>query len=206
LIPPKAWCFWPPPTGLKSSTLRCCARAVSTGKCWWIAALTTGFSGADLVNLVNLINEAALMATRRKAKKVEMQDFTQAVERIVAGLEKKNRRLNDREREIVAHHEMGHAIVGMALPGVDEVHKVSIIPRGIGALGYTIQRPTEDRYLMTREELENKIAVLLGGRAAEKIIYGHLSTGASDDLARATDIARSMVTRYGMDPDFGHVS
>lgn len=168
-----------------------------------IAGLTTGFSGADLANLVN---EAALMATRRRAKKVEMQDFTQAVERIVAGLEKKNRRLNEREREIVAHHEMGHAIVGMALPGVDEVHKVSIIPRGIGALGYTIQRPTEDRYLMTREELENKIAVLLGGRAAEKIIYAHLSTGASDDLARATDIARSMVARYGMDPDLGHVS
>ena len=168
-----------------------------------IAALTTGFSGADLANLVN---EAALMATRRKAQKVEMQDFTQAVERIVAGLEKKNRRLNEREREIVAHHEMGHAIVGMALPGVDEVHKVSIIPRGIGALGYTIQRPTEDRYLMTREELENKIAVLLGGRAAEKIIYDHLSTGASDDLARATDIARSMVARYGMDEDLGHVS
>ncbi len=168
-----------------------------------IAALTTGFSGADLANLVN---EAALMATRRKAAEVEMQDFTQAVERIVAGLEKKNRRLNEREREIVAHHEMGHAIVGMSLPGVDEVHKVSIIPRGIGALGYTIQRPTEDRFLMTREELENKIAVLLGGRAAEKIIYGHLSTGAADDLARATDIARSMVARYGMDPDLGHVS
>lgn len=168
-----------------------------------IAALTTGFSGADLANLVN---EAALMATRRKADRVEMQDFTQAVERIVAGLEKKNRRLNQKEREIVAHHEMGHAIVGMALPGVDEVHKVSIIPRGIGALGYTIQRPTEDRYLMTCEELENKIAVLLGGRAAEKIIYGHLSTGASDDLARATDIARSMVARYGMDEELGHVS
>ena len=168
-----------------------------------IAALTTGFSGADLANLVN---EAALMATRRKADRVEMQDFTQAVERIVAGLEKKNRRLNRKEREIVAHHEMGHAIVGMALPGVDEVHKVSIIPRGIGALGYTIQRPTEDRYLMTREELENKIAVLVGGRAAEKIIYGHLSTGASDDLARATDIARSMVARYGMDEELGHVS
>ena len=168
-----------------------------------IAALTTGFSGADLANLVN---EAALMATRRGAARVEMQDFTRAIERIVAGLEKKNRRLNPREREIVAHHEMGHAIVGMALPGVDEVHKVSIVPRGIGALGYTIQRPTEDRYLMTREELENKIAVLLGGRAAEKIIYGHLSTGASDDLARATDIARSMVARYGMDDDLGHVA
>ncbi|MFN3575952.1 MAG: ATP-dependent zinc metalloprotease FtsH [Tabrizicola sp.] len=168
-----------------------------------VAALTPGFSGADLANLVN---EAALLATRRKAKAVTMDDFNNAVERIVAGLEKKNRVLNPREREIVAHHEMGHALVAMALPGVDPVHKVSIIPRGIGALGYTIQRPTEDRFLMTREELENKIAVLLGGRAAEKIIFGHLSTGAADDLVKATDIARAMVARYGMDPDLGHVS
>ena len=121
--------------------------------------------GADLANLVN---EAALLATRRKANAVTMEDFNNAVERIIAGLEKKNRVLNPREREIVAHHEMGHALVAMALPGVDPVHKVSIIPRGIGALGYTIQRPTEDRFLMTREELENKIAVLLGGRAAER--------------------------------------
>ena len=168
-----------------------------------VAALTPGFSGADLANLVN---EAALLATRRKAAAVGMEDFTNAVERIVAGLEKKNRLLNPREREIVAHHEMGHALVAMALPGVDPVHKVSIIPRGIGALGYTIQRPTEDRFLMTREELENKIAVLLGGRAAEKVIYDHLSTGAADDLVKATDIARAMVARYGMDPDLGHVS
>ena len=168
-----------------------------------VAALTPGFSGADLANLVN---EAALLATRRKAVAVAMEDFNNAVERIVAGLEKKNRVLNPREREIVAHHEMGHALVAMALPGVDPVHKVSIIPRGIGALGYTIQRPTEDRFLMTREELENKIAVLLGGRAAEKIIFDHLSTGAADDLAKATDIARAMVARYGMDPDLGHVS
>ncbi|RME97014.1 MAG: cell division protein FtsH, partial [Alphaproteobacteria bacterium] len=168
-----------------------------------VAALTPGFSGADLANLVN---EAALLATRRRAEAVTMADFTNAVERIVAGLEKKNRILNEREREIVAHHEMGHAIVAMALPGVDPVHKVSIIPRGIGALGYTIQRPTDARYLMTREELENKIAVLLGGRAAEKIIFGHLSTGAADDLAKATDIARAMVARYGMDEKLGHVS
>ncbi|WP_375565819.1 ATP-dependent zinc metalloprotease FtsH [Oceaniradius stylonematis] len=168
-----------------------------------IAALTTGFSGADLANLVN---EAALLATRRKADAVTMDDFTAAVERIVAGLEKRNRLLNPREREIVAHHEMGHALVAMALPGVDEVHKVSIIPRGIGALGYTIQRPTEERFLMTREELEDKIAVLLGGRAAEKLIFGHLSTGAADDLAKATDIARSMAARYGMDEDLGYVS
>ncbi|MBK45871.1 MAG: cell division protein FtsH [Roseovarius sp.] len=168
-----------------------------------IAALTPGFSGADLANLVN---EAALLATRRRADAVTMEDFNNAVERIVAGLEKKNRLLNPREREIVAHHEMGHALVAMALPGVDQVHKVSVIPRGIGALGYTIQRPTEDRFLMTREELENKIAVLLGGRAAEKIIFDHLSTGAADDLVKATDIARAMVARYGMDPDLGHVS
>jgi cell division protease FtsH len=168
-----------------------------------VAGLTPGFSGADLANLVN---EAALLATRRKADAVTMEDFNNAVERIVAGLEKRNRVLNAREREIVAHHEMGHALVAMALPGVDPVHKVSIIPRGIGALGYTIQRPTEDRFLMTREELENKIAVLLGGRAAEKLIYDHLSTGAADDLVKATDIARAMVARYGMDPDLGHVS
>ena len=168
-----------------------------------VAALTPGFSGADLANLVN---EAALLATRRKAEAVTMDDFNNAVERIVAGLEKKNRVLNPREREIVAHHEMGHALVAMALPGLDPVHKVSIIPRGIGALGYTIQRPTEDRFLMTREELENKIAVLLGGRAAEKIIYDHVSTGAADDLVKATDIARAMVARYGMDEDLGHVS
>ena len=168
-----------------------------------VAALTPGFSGADLANLVN---EAALLATRRKADAVTMDDFNNAVERIVAGLEKRNRVLNPREREIVAHHEMGHALVAMALPGADPVHKVSIIPRGIGALGYTIQRPTEDRFLMTREELENKIAVLLGGRAAEKIVYGHLSTGAADDLVKATDIARAIVARYGMDPDLGNVS
>jgi cell division protease FtsH len=168
-----------------------------------VAALTPGFSGADLANLVN---EAALLATRRRADAVTMEDFNNAIERIVAGLEKKNRVLNPREREIVAHHEMGHALVAMALPGVDPVHKVSIIPRGIGALGYTIQRPTDDRFLMTREELENKIAVLLGGRAAEKIVYDHLSTGAADDLVKATDIARAMVARYGMDPDLGHVS
>jgi cell division protease FtsH len=168
-----------------------------------IAALTPGFSGADLANLVN---EAALLATRRRAEAVTMDDFNTAVERIVAGLEKKNRLLNPREREIVAHHEMGHALAAMALPGVDPVHKVSIIPRGIGALGYTIQRPTEDRFLMTREELENKIAVMLGGRAAEQVIYGHFSTGAVDDLVKATDIARAMIARYGMDAGLGHVS
>ena len=168
-----------------------------------IASITTGFSGADLANLVN---EAALLATRRKAKAVAMEDFTQAVERIVAGLEKRNRVLNPRERQIVAYHEMGHALVALALPGSDPVHKVSIVPRGVGALGYTIQRPTEDRFLMTKEELLNKIAVILGGRAAEKIVFDHLSTGAADDLVRATDIARSLVARYGMDPKLGSVA
>ncbi|HVL72307.1 MAG TPA: ATP-dependent zinc metalloprotease FtsH [Beijerinckiaceae bacterium] len=168
-----------------------------------VAALTPGFTGADLANLVN---EAALLATRRGAGAVEMQDFNNGVERIIAGLEKRNRLLNPREREIVAYHEMGHALVALALPGVDPVHKVSIIPRGVGALGYTIQRPTEDRFLMTREELENKMLVLLGGRAAEWIVFGHLSTGAADDLARVTDIARAMVTRYGMSQKLGHVA
>jgi cell division protease FtsH len=168
-----------------------------------IAALTPGFTGADLANLVN---EATLLATRRKADAVTMADFNNAVERIVAGLEKRNRLLNPREREIVAYHEMGHALVAMALPGVDTVHKVSIIPRGVGALGYTIQRPTEDRFLMTREELEDKMAVLLGGRAAESIVFGHLSTGAADDLVRVTDIARAMVTRYGMTERLGNVA
>ncbi|WP_222007109.1 ATP-dependent zinc metalloprotease FtsH [Rhizobium laguerreae] len=168
-----------------------------------IAALTPGFTGADLANLVN---EAALLATRRRAEAVTMADFNDAVERIVAGLEKRNRLLNPREREIVAYHEMGHALVAMALPGVDPVHKVSIIPRGIGALGYTVQRPIEDRFLMTREELENKMAVLLGGRAAEWIVFGHLSTGAADDLVKVADIARAIVTRYGMTDKLGHVA
>ncbi len=168
-----------------------------------VAALTPGFTGADLANLVN---EAALVATRRGATEVAMNDFNLAIERIVAGLEKRNRLLNPREREIVAHHEIGHALVAAALPGTDSVHKISIIPRGVGALGYTIQRPTEDRFLMTREELETKMAVLLGGRAAEHLIFGHLSTGAADDLSKATDIARSMVTRFGMGGALGPVS
>ena len=168
-----------------------------------IAALTPGFTGADLANLVN---EATLLATRRGADAVSIADFTNAVERMVAGLEKRNRLLNPKEREIVAYHEMGHALVAVSLPGTDPVHKVSIIPRGVGALGYTIQRPTEDRFLMTREELENKMSVLLGGRAAELTVFGHLSTGAADDLRRVTDIARSMVTRYGMSERLGSVA
>ena len=168
-----------------------------------IAALTPGFSGADLANLVN---EAALLATRRGADAVAPEDFTGAIERIVAGLEKKSRILNPNERRIVAYHEMGHALVAMSLPGSDPVHKISIIPRGVGALGYTIQRPTEDRFLMTRAELENKMAVLLGGRASEHAAFGHLSTGAADDLVKVTDIARSMVTRFGMVEKLGHVA
>ncbi|WP_395021394.1 ATP-dependent zinc metalloprotease FtsH [Dongia sp.] len=168
-----------------------------------IAALTPGFSGADLANLVN---EAALLATRRGADSVTLDDFTQAIERIVAGLEKRNRLLNPHERAVVAHHEMGHALVAMALPGVDPVQKVSIIPRGIAALGYTIQRPIEDRFLVDRAELMNRMAVLLGGRAAENLAFEEVSTGAADDLAKASEIARSMVVRFGMDPKLGQVS
>jgi cell division protease FtsH len=168
-----------------------------------IAALTPGFTGADLANLVN---EAAVLGTRRGAEFVTIEDFTRAVERIVAGLEKRNRLLNPHEREVIAYHEMGHALVAMALPGTDRVHKISIIPRGIGALGYTIQRPTEDRFLMSSAELENKITVLLGGRAAESIVFPHVSTGAADDLSKATDIANSMVTRFGMTEELGQLA
>jgi cell division protease FtsH len=168
-----------------------------------IAALTPGFTGADLANLVN---EAALLATRRDATLVSMDDFNGALERIIAGLEKRNRILNPHEREVTAYHEVGHALVARALPGSDPIHKISIIPRGISALGYTIQRPTEDRFLMTRGELAGKMAMLLGGRAAESIFFDDISTGAADDLAKATDIARNMVTRYGMDDGLGMVS
>lgn len=168
-----------------------------------VAALTPGFSGAELANLVN---EAALVATRRNGESVTVEDFTVAVERIVAGLEKKNRVLNAHERTVVAYHEMGHALVAMGLPGTDPVHKISIIPRGVGALGYTIQRPTEDRFLMTRAELENKMAVLLGGRAAEQLVFGEVSTGAADDLQKVTAIARSIVMRFGMDAELGNVA
>jgi cell division protease FtsH len=167
-----------------------------------VAELTPGFSGADLANLCN---EAALVATRRGAAAVTLDDFTNAVERIVAGLEKKNRVLNAHEREVVAYHETGHALMALMLPGVDPVHKISIIPRGIGALGYTIQRPTEDRFLMTRKELENKMAVLLGGRAAEHIVFDEVSTGAADDLQKVTSIARAIVLRFGMHEVLGHV-
>ncbi len=168
-----------------------------------VAALTPGFTGADLANLVN---EAALLATRRRGEVVTMADFSEAIERIVAGLEKKNRLLNPKERKTVAYHELGHALTALSLPGADPVHKVSIIPRGIGALGYTIALPTEDRFLMTIDELEIKMTVLLGGRAAEQLVFGEISTGAADDLVKATDIARSMVTRYGMDDKLGQVA
>jgi cell division protease FtsH len=160
-----------------------------------IASITPGFSGADLANLVN---EAALAATRRGGDTVTMDDFTTAVERQVAGIEKHSRILSPKERKVVAYHEMGHALVASALPGADPVHKVSIIPRGIGALGYTMQRPTEDRFLIERGELINRMAVLMGGRASEEIVFGEVSTGAADDLDRATEIARQMVTRFGM--------
>ena len=167
-----------------------------------VAALTPGFAGADLANLVN---EAALLATRRGADAVAMADFTAAVERIVAGLERHQRVLGDKERRTVAVHEMGHALVAMALPGSDPVHKISIIPRGIGALGYTLQRPSEDRYLASESELRNRLAVLLAGRAAEVLVMGEVSTGAADDLVKATDIAHDMVARYGMSPEVGQV-
>ncbi len=165
-----------------------------------IASITPGFSGADLANLVN---EAALAATRRGGDAVTMQDFTRAVERLVTGIEKRSRILTPKERKVVAYHEMGHALVASALPGVDPVHKVSIIPRGIGALGYTMQRPTEDRFLIERGELVNRMAVLMGGRASEEIVFNEISTGAADDIDRATDIARQMVTRFGMSEALG---
>lgn len=168
-----------------------------------LAKMTTGFVGADLANLVN---EAALLAVRRGEESVHMADFQEAVERIIAGLEKRSRVLNKMEKEIVAHHEVGHALVALSLPGANKVHKISIVPRGIAALGYTIQLPTEDRFLMTRTELLNKIAVLLGGTIAEDLIFHEISTGAQNDLHRATDIARTMVTEYGMAKQLGHVT
>jgi cell division protease FtsH len=167
-----------------------------------IAAMTPGMVGADLANLVN---EAALLAVRRDKQAVGMPEFEEAVERVVAGLEKKNRLINPEERRIIAYHELGHAIVALSLPGTDPVQKISIIPRGIAALGYTMQVPTEDRFLMKKTELLNKIATLLGGRAAESAVFGDISTGAHNDLARATDIATSMVKEYGMSEKVGQV-
>lgn len=165
-----------------------------------IAARTPGFVGADLANLVN---EAALLAARRGKSAVDMSDFDEAIDRVIAGLERKSRVMNPREKEIVAHHEAGHAIVAELRPHADRVSKISIIPRGIAALGYTQQQPTEDRYLLTRAELLDRLDVLLGGRVAEEIIFADMSTGAANDLQRATDLARDMVIRYGMSDSVG---
>ncbi|HWM46213.1 MAG TPA: ATP-dependent zinc metalloprotease FtsH [Xanthobacteraceae bacterium] len=165
-----------------------------------IAGITPGFTGADLANLVN---EAAIVATRRGAGEVTTADFTAAVERIVAGAERRGRLLQPQERRVVAYHEMGHALAAANLPSTDPVHKVSIIPRSIGALGYTMQRPTDDRYLITRQELKDRMVVLLSGRAAEDVVFGEISTGAADDLAKVTDIARQIVTRFGMTEALG---
>ena len=167
-----------------------------------IAARTAGFAGADLANLVN---EAALLAARKDKTAVDMKDFDDAIDRIIAGLEKK-RVMNDKERRIVAYHESGHAIVASVLPGLDPVHKISIVARGFGALGYTMQLPLEDRYLLTRNDLLNQLSVLLGGRSAEEIAFGEVTTGAQNDLQRATDIARAMVTEFGMSESLGAVN
>ncbi len=166
-----------------------------------VAQLTAGFSGADLATLVN---EAALLATRRGGKAVRLQDFNEAIERVIAGIEKRSRVLSDKERKTVAYHEMGHALVAANLEGCDPVHKISIIPRGIGALGYTMQRPTEDRFLLSTKDLANRMAILMGGRAAEEIIFDEISTGASDDLQKVTEVARDMVMRYGMEDALGN--
>ncbi|HOJ99932.1 MAG TPA: ATP-dependent zinc metalloprotease FtsH [Termitinemataceae bacterium] len=168
-----------------------------------VARKTSGFAGADLANIVN---EAALLAVRAGRKQVEQQDFDEAIEKVVAGLQKKNRAISESERKIVAYHETGHALVAAFTPGSDPVQKISIVPRGYGALGYTLQLPLEDRYLMTEEELLGKIDVLLGGRAAEEVVFGKISTGAANDLTRATDIARRMITDYGMSPRFRNVA
>ncbi|BDM78764.1 ATP-dependent zinc metalloprotease FtsH4 [Acaryochloris marina] len=165
-----------------------------------MATRTPGFAGADLANLVN---EAALLAARRDSKVVETQDFAEAIERVVAGLEKKSRVLNDKEKKIVAYHEVGHALVGAKMSGTDQVEKISIVPRGMAALGYTLQVPTEDRFLLNESELKGQIATLLGGRAAEEVIFGSITTGASNDLQRATDLAEQMVTSYGMSEVLG---
>jgi cell division protease FtsH len=168
-----------------------------------IAARTPGFVGADLANI---INEAALLAARNNKEKVELADFDEAIDRVVAGLQKKSRVMNAKEKEIVAFHESGHAIVAESVEHADPVHKISIIPRGIAALGYTQQLPTEDRYLLTRSELIDRLAVLLGGRVAEELMFNEISTGAQNDLQRASDIARAMVTEYGMSDRLGLVS
>jgi cell division protease FtsH len=190
----------------REAILRLHARAVVLGphvNLAVIAARTPGFAGADLANIVN---EAALLAARKDKAAVEMADFEEAIDRVVAGLEKKNRVLSEKERDIVAHHEMGHALVAVSIAHADPVHKITIIPRGIAALGMTYQLPTEDRFLLTRSELEDRIAVLLGGRVAEELVYGEVSTGAHNDLDRATELARLMVMKYGMSERVGLVT
>lgn len=168
-----------------------------------VAAKTPGFVGADLANIVN---EAALLAARQDKEAIEMVEFDEAIERVVAGLQKKSHVINPKEKKIVAYHESGHALVAELVPGADPVSKISIIPRGIAALGYTTQLPTDDRYLMTRSELLARIEVLLGGRVAEEIIFGDISTGAQNDLQRATEIARTMITQFGMSEKLGLAS
>src|SRR3990172_1049492 len=168
-----------------------------------VAAMTPGFVGADLANLVN---EAALLAARRNKKAVGMPEFEEAIDRIMAGLEKKKRLMNKKEKEIVAHHESGHALIACSIPHADPVRKISMIPRGIGAMGYTLQKPTEDRYLMTKAELLDRIAILLGGRVSEEIIFNEISTGAQNDLEKATEIAKMMVKEYGMSEKMGLVT
>ncbi|HSE92893.1 MAG TPA: ATP-dependent zinc metalloprotease FtsH [Methylomirabilota bacterium] len=187
----------------REAILRLHARAVVLGpdvNLTVIAARTPGFAGADLANIVN---EAALLAARKDKNSVGMSDFEEAIDRVVAGLEKRSRVLSEKERDIVAHHEMGHALVAFSVAHADPVHKITIIPRGIAALGMTYQLPTEDRFLMTRSELEDRIAVLLGGRVAEELVYGEISTGAHNDLERATELARLMVMKYGMSERLG---
>jgi cell division protease FtsH len=168
-----------------------------------IAARTPGFVGADLANLVN---EAALLAARKNKEEVGPAEFDEAIDRVVGGLEKRKRVMSPKEKEIVSYHESGHAIMAESVTYADPVHKISIIPRGIAALGYTQQQPTEDRYLMTRPELLDRVAVLIGGRAAEELVFGEISTGAQNDLQRATDIVRSMVAEYGMSDRLGLVT
>ena len=168
-----------------------------------LAARTPGFAGADLANL---INEAALLAARQNHNVVVMADFNEAIERILTGLEKKSRVLNEIEKKTVAHHEVGHAIVGSLMPGTDRIEKISIVPRGVGALGYTLQLPEEDRFLMIEDEIRGRIATLLGGRAAEELIFGKVSTGASDDIQKATDLAERYVTLYGMSDRLGPIA
>jgi cell division protease FtsH len=165
-----------------------------------VAARTTGFVGADLANVVN---EAALLAARHNKSAVEMEDFEEAINRLIAGLEKKRRVMSQKEQEVIAYHESGHALVAESLPHTDRVHRISIIPRGIAALGYTLQLPTQDRYLITRSELLERLTVLLAGRTAEELVFQEISTGAQDDLERATSMARSMVSAYGMSEKLG---